>query len=190
MIRPFSSCTTVAASHRRWRGRESPSRPCPRAVDPSSKRMIPTEVAGRDCRWVIAEEDRWPVDESASNRDPLLFATGQLAGIAIGLVLSPTIRALAGPADRSLHGACRGLQERRRRSRLPSYWAGLEAWKTVPTERRRNGPSRRAVVCLCPSTQIRPRVTVSWRSNSRISVDLPDPEGPTRRRRRLFECRD
>ena len=31
-----------------------------------------------------------------------------------------------------------------------------------------------------PATQILPRVTISWRSNNRTSVDFPDPEGPTR----------
>ena len=52
----------------------------------------------------------------------------------------------------------------------------------MPTERRRCGIFHLGkVVMSLPATQILPRVTGFSRSSMRMIVDLPDPDGPTRK---------
>ncbi len=58
----------------------------------------------------------------------------------------------------------------------------LKSWKTTPMERRRYGTCDGfTLATLRPKTSSWPLVATSAQKTSRISVDLPAPEGPVRK---------
>ena len=54
----------------------------------------------------------------------------------------------------------------------------LKCWNTMPTSRRISSIFFRSLVSGMPSTRISPFWCSSSRLMQRISVDLPEPEGP------------
>jgi hypothetical protein len=63
-------------------------------------------------------------------------------------------------------------------SRIVRCGNRLKDWKTMPVSRRISWMSLRSSDSSVPSTMMRPRSCCSRRLMQRISVDLPDPEGP------------
>jgi hypothetical protein len=54
----------------------------------------------------------------------------------------------------------------------------LKLWNTMPTSRRTRSTVRGSSVSSMPSTTTRPLWCSSSRLTRRISVDLPEPDGP------------
>ena len=62
------------------------------------------------------------------------------------------------------------------------FGSSLKSWNTVPILRRTRGTIRRLIRARSsPSTTTTPLVATSSRISSRMSVDLPAPDGPTRK---------
>ena len=80
---------------------------------------------------------------------------------------------------------CRGRPVTSRAKATFSYTvlfgSSLKSWKTVPIERRRCGTFQAGSFEAClPAIQMSPLLGRSSRIMRRISVDFPEPEGPTR----------
>ena len=88
--------------------------------------MIPTEVRRIEvARRLVGKAGSGAVDKCPGDRHPLLFATRELAWIAVALVAqTDEFKHLAHLRADDTFGAAPAPRERRQRSPPLSYWAG------------------------------------------------------------------
>ena len=130
---------------------------------------------------LVEEHDLRLHRERAGDRDALLLAAGELArGTCAPARGCARARAAPSPVPRPPSAAsrrtCRGASVMF--SSTVRCGKRLNCWKTIPTSRRISWMLRRSSESSMPSTTIRPRSCFSSRLMQRISVDLPEPDGP------------
>jgi hypothetical protein len=146
--------------------------------------MIPTDVSGsRFPGRLVADEERRVVDERARNRDALLLAARELVRKLVRLSREADEREHLGNlrADRAgglalhLEGVGDVLRRRAVVEKLEVLEDAADVPRSIGTFEFFRRPSSR------PPTMIRPDVGSSSFRRSRMIVDFPEPDGPTRK---------
>ena len=157
----------------------------PGPVDPVEQPHDPVggggiEVAG----WLVCQQDQGAVDEGSGDGNPLLLAAGELVREVGQLLAEPDqVEDLRAPVTSRRGGAARSPRGRRPRSRRPSWSAGAGS----PGRRSRCCGAGRApstaerVPTSLPATQTSTPSACSSLVTRRRKVDLPEPDGPTRK---------